>query len=568
MEMDCNKQFYDLVCRAPLEAIVAYHKEQHDHINLGWRNAIDGDTTAFIKACQRGDAEVVVWMLRLGNIQQGDKNRLGRNTMLWAVNHGHEQIVRVLVENRADIEERNAKGMTALMEAASKGYIGIVTILLQAGANVNNTDALGNSALDFAAKNGRVDIVELLASADSDLEIQNRNADITFKMDTLSGHDKMVDGLIQNSPSVETLVDPWMEQDRYPERQISLLSVASTKVPLFELASSSVKRNREESVNDLLEENSAKRQACTSCPLEPTCAPSSVLSSALAIVDCKDLGNDDRVQLWDKVSDAERLYYENLWDEASEGQGGKLHSIDAVNFFRKSKVMDVLLNDVWRIASQGEPCLNKYSFGLALRCIALLQDKQPLTREAAMATDKKLFPGFCFPFDEPYRPSVSGSLLPIPGMSSPKLSSEIAPSLVSSRIDSLPMRMWSVEDVCALFTRLGADPNQIDILRKEAINGAALMTLEEYEMRDELKLGVGIRKNYKLWAQYRNSSDMLIKHLCALVPASCVLSKCIDVIRPLSVVPLEDLFRMSVCFVRDAFVKIMDHKYLELFWPH
>ena len=50
---------------------------------------------------------------------------------------GHAEVVRVLLEANANVEDHNENGHTPLMEAASAGHVEVAKILLEYGAGIN-----------------------------------------------------------------------------------------------------------------------------------------------------------------------------------------------------------------------------------------------------------------------------------------------------------------------------------------------------------------------------------------------------------------------------------------------
>ena len=60
------------------------------------------------------------------------------------------------------------------------------------------------------------------------------------------------------------------------------------------------------------------------------------------------------------------------------------------------------------------------------------------------------------------------------------------------------MADWSVEEVCAHFQRLGLSVEGVAYVRRECVTGQALLLLSEAELRDELKLPLGTRKEHQL----------------------------------------------------------------------
>ncbi len=64
--------------------------------------------------------------------------------------HGNLDIVKILVEHKADINKTNSFGVTHLMNACIAGHDHIVEYLLENGANASLTTKSGDSALSLA----------------------------------------------------------------------------------------------------------------------------------------------------------------------------------------------------------------------------------------------------------------------------------------------------------------------------------------------------------------------------------------------------------------------------------
>ena len=87
---------------------------------------------------------------------------------------GHLDIVRCLVENGADVNARNNFNSTPLMITCHSGHLDVASYLVKHGANINLQDDDGRSCLHYASKRGRVQLVcELLALGAK--QTQNRN---------------------------------------------------------------------------------------------------------------------------------------------------------------------------------------------------------------------------------------------------------------------------------------------------------------------------------------------------------------------------------------------------------
>ncbi|KAG2692192.1 hypothetical protein I3843_08G040900 [Carya illinoinensis] len=87
-----------------------------------------------------------------------------RNSPLhYSASQGHHEIVCLLLESGVDINLRNYRGQTALMQACQHGHWEVVQILVVFGANIHRADYLnGGTALHLAALNGHSRCIRLL----------------------------------------------------------------------------------------------------------------------------------------------------------------------------------------------------------------------------------------------------------------------------------------------------------------------------------------------------------------------------------------------------------------------
>ncbi|XP_021895246.1 E3 ubiquitin-protein ligase XBAT32 isoform X2 [Carica papaya] len=87
-----------------------------------------------------------------------------RNSPLhYSAAQGHHEIVSLLVESGVDINLRNYRGQTALMQACQHGHWEVVQILVLFKANIHRADYLnGGTALHLAALNGHFRCIRLL----------------------------------------------------------------------------------------------------------------------------------------------------------------------------------------------------------------------------------------------------------------------------------------------------------------------------------------------------------------------------------------------------------------------
>jgi tetratricopeptide (TPR) repeat protein len=90
---------------------------------------------------------------------------IGRTALIWASEQGHVEVVKLLLQKGANVDEKNFTGGTALMAALEQGQIEIIKLLIGKGADVNIKDINGATPLRKAKEMGRSDIMELLENA-------------------------------------------------------------------------------------------------------------------------------------------------------------------------------------------------------------------------------------------------------------------------------------------------------------------------------------------------------------------------------------------------------------------
>ncbi len=86
----------------------------------------------------------------------------GQTVLMLAAAQGHTEVVRTLIQHRADVHARSAGGYTALLLAAREGHLETTQALLAAGADVNEAAKDGTTALFVATMRGHTKYGEFL----------------------------------------------------------------------------------------------------------------------------------------------------------------------------------------------------------------------------------------------------------------------------------------------------------------------------------------------------------------------------------------------------------------------
>ncbi|XP_072301374.1 uncharacterized protein ankrd50l [Eucyclogobius newberryi] len=117
----------------------------------------------------KGYGEVASLLLERG-ANPGHRDKDGMTPLLLAAYEGNQDVVELLLEAGADVDEtagpdgdlQSAAAVTPLLAAASMGHMGTVSKLLFWGADVDAIDSEGRTALCLAAARGSVEVVRAL----------------------------------------------------------------------------------------------------------------------------------------------------------------------------------------------------------------------------------------------------------------------------------------------------------------------------------------------------------------------------------------------------------------------
>jgi len=158
--------------------------------------ASEAGVTPLMEAARSGSVDAVRLLLAHGANVNAHETARGQTALMWAVSRQHPEIVKVLLENHADVQARTGTrpvmamldrgprravknsaqdaqpyemgGSTALLFAAQTGSVESARLLLAAGANPNDVAGDGKSALVLAAFSANGDIAMVLLSAGAD----------------------------------------------------------------------------------------------------------------------------------------------------------------------------------------------------------------------------------------------------------------------------------------------------------------------------------------------------------------------------------------------------------------
>jgi hypothetical protein len=133
--------------------------------------AVAGVYEEILFAAEQGETDKVVDLLRRG-MDVNTTDPQGSTLLMIATRTKNSDLVRFLLDNRANPQKRNRYGDTALMIAALQGYGEIVDMLLMRKVEPNHA---GWTPMHYAAFNGHPQIIAKLLASGGDANLRAPN---------------------------------------------------------------------------------------------------------------------------------------------------------------------------------------------------------------------------------------------------------------------------------------------------------------------------------------------------------------------------------------------------------
>lgn len=121
-------------------------------------------------------------------------NKDGFSALILAVYRNNNQVAQFLIENGANINENSPMG-SPLMAATVKGNIEIVKILLNKKADVNVADENGTTALMYAVQFANFAIIEQLLNHKVNKTHKDKQGKTAFEYAVFSGNEQIINQL-------------------------------------------------------------------------------------------------------------------------------------------------------------------------------------------------------------------------------------------------------------------------------------------------------------------------------------------------------------------------------------
>lgn len=137
------------------------------------------------------------------NIMKAASKR-GWTFLMHACNEGYDDVIKFLIEEKADMDTPNDEGQSAMRIACNKVQPEIVELFLKNGANPNAVFVDGWTLLTDACFRGNITIVELLLTADANVNLANKNGDTPLTASVVFGHLQVMKLLVEKGATLNT----------------------------------------------------------------------------------------------------------------------------------------------------------------------------------------------------------------------------------------------------------------------------------------------------------------------------------------------------------------------------
>lgn len=162
---------------------------------------IDSKSTVLIHCCNAIDIPLIQWCCNHGvdvNLCRID----GLSPIYIASEKGDYEVVKILLDNKADTNKTWTYDISPLYIACEKGYTNIVKLLLENKAEINKCKTNETSPLYMACAKGYTNIVQLLLENKANTNICRKHEHSPLYMACYKGHKDIVKLLLDNNADI------------------------------------------------------------------------------------------------------------------------------------------------------------------------------------------------------------------------------------------------------------------------------------------------------------------------------------------------------------------------------
>ena len=162
---------------------------------------MEGVHHSLIFAAEHGHEAVTKLLLDSGaNVAAADIN--GETALMASAQRGHEEVTQLLLDNGANVAAAANNGQSALIYAAYGGDKAVTKLLLDRGADVASADNDGVTALMASAQGGHVAVTKLLLDHGADVAAANSDGNTALILAAFGGHEAVTKLLLAHGADV------------------------------------------------------------------------------------------------------------------------------------------------------------------------------------------------------------------------------------------------------------------------------------------------------------------------------------------------------------------------------
>ena len=161
----------------------------------------DGETVLMMTGSPSLEYEkdLIQWLLDAG-AKSSDVSNFGNTPLIAAARNGYAEIVKVLLDDNADVNATDNYGRSALLESARFAKdMEVITLLVKSGADINAVDNDRNTALSLAAAShlDSVEVVRGLLRLGADSSMKNFDGMTPIQIASSLGRTEMVKAIMR-----------------------------------------------------------------------------------------------------------------------------------------------------------------------------------------------------------------------------------------------------------------------------------------------------------------------------------------------------------------------------------
>ncbi|CAG8487595.1 16733_t:CDS:1, partial [Gigaspora rosea] len=157
---------------------------------------VNGKTALHLSSENGHETIVVILINYKADLSIRDKSL--KTALHLAVKKGHTAIVERLINNKVEVDAFDKDSRTSLFYAAESGNEKIIDVLIKHNADINHTDNDGISVLHKAAENGKQAVVVALLRSKANVDAKDKNGETALHKAAFHGHREVVKLLIKN----------------------------------------------------------------------------------------------------------------------------------------------------------------------------------------------------------------------------------------------------------------------------------------------------------------------------------------------------------------------------------